>query len=166
MARTRVFQNRLGYALSIATLSICAILHLATFLGTVPPIWIVPAFCMLGLTIICANTVRPKRGSRWFTDNFVYAGCALLVYAAFTFVYVHKTTGGATGVEIVSGHYVSTYKSHIIGSATEREYREFPSLETRVLSAWFAMMAAFCWATGSVGKGFRSSVGRHRRFRR
>jgi len=58
---------------------------------------------MLGLTIICANTVRPKRGSRWFTDNFVYAGCALLVYATFTFVYVYKTTGGATGVEIVSG---------------------------------------------------------------
>lgn len=144
MARTQVFQSRLGYAASIATLSVCAVLHLASFLGTVYPIWIVPAFCLLGVTLICANAVRPKRGSRWFANKFLYAGCALLVYAALTFVYIQKKTGGATGVEIVNGQYVSTYKSHIIGPATEREYREFPSLETRILSAWFAMMAAFC----------------------
>lgn len=144
MTPTKVFQDRLGYALSIATLSVCAVLHLATFLWTVPPVWIVPAFCLLGLTIVCANAVRPARGRRWFTNPFVYAGCVLLVYAACTFLYLHKTTGGATGVEVVNGHYVSTYKSHIIGPATEREYREFPTLETRVLSAWFAMMAAFC----------------------
>jgi len=156
MARTQVFQNRLGFALSIATLSVCAILHLATFLGTVPPIWIVPAFCLLGLTIILANMVRPKRGSRWFTNGFVYAGWVLLVYAVLTFVYVYKTTRGATGVEIINGQYVSTYKSHITGPATEREYREFPSLETRVLSAWFAMMAAFC-ATRFTAAGDHSS---------
>ena len=71
-------------------------------------------------------------------------GWILLIYAIGCFVYDYKTTGGATSVAIVDGQYVSMQKEHVIRAITENEYRMFPNLWTRVMSAWIAMMAVFC----------------------
>ncbi len=70
-------------------------------------------------------------------------GFMLLVYAVLTFVYFYRTTGGASSVTIVDGQYVSMSKSRIIRTITEHEYRMFPNLWTRVMSAWIGMMAVF-----------------------
>jgi len=47
-------------------------------------------------------------------------------------------------VAIVDGQYVSKYKDQVIRVITKNEYRMFPNLWTRVMSAWIAMMAVFC----------------------
>jgi hypothetical protein len=77
-------------------------------------------------------------------DIVSLVGFGLLVYAIFLFVYFYKTTGGASSVDVVDGQYVSKNKDHVIRTLTEQEYRAFPNLWTRVMSAWLAMMAVFC----------------------
>jgi len=49
-----------------------------------------------------------------------------------------------SSVAVVDGRYVSMYKEHVIRNISEQEYRMFPNLWTRVMSAWMAMMAVFC----------------------
>lgn len=61
-------------------------------------------------------------------------------------------TGGASSVRVVNGQYVSMYKSQIIRTITENEYRMFRTLRTRVMTAWTATMAVFGIAGLSVNR--------------
>jgi hypothetical protein len=93
-------------------------------------------------------------------------GCVLFVRAALTFVYDYKTTEGASCESIINGQCVSTYwSSHITRTITEREYRTFPNLWTRVMSVGMGMMAVFILTqfTGMNGPGNSSAVGGTRR---
>lgn len=75
----------------------------------------------------------------------------LIVYAVLTIVYFYRTTGGASSVGLVDGQYVAMYKTRVIKMITEREYRLYPSLWTRVMSAWIGMMA-WCMLTYAPGR--------------
>ena len=68
----------------------------------------------------------------------------LLVYAIFVFVHFYKSSGGASSVGIVEGQYVYMSKSTVIRPISEQEYKMFPTQVARIMSAWLAMMAAFC----------------------
>jgi hypothetical protein len=136
--------DKLGLALCVAAAVICLVLHTATFLTIVSLIWIVPPFLLVAAAVLCSRAVdaRPRFAFRF--DRLAMLGWFLLVYAICTFVYDYKTTGGATSVAIVNGEYVSKYKDQVIRVITDNEYRMFPNLWTRVMSAWIAMMAIFC----------------------
>jgi hypothetical protein len=60
-----------------------------------------------------------------------------------TRIYFYRTTDGASSVSVVNGQYVSKYKDHILRIITEQEYRMFPNLWARVMSAWIGMTAVF-----------------------
>jgi hypothetical protein len=142
--------NSLGFTLSIAAAAVCAALHVATFVVGVPGLLIPPPFFLLFGAIICARATQPFTGlSNWYrasvpTGNYAILGWILLGYSVVNFVYLYRSTGGASSVGIVDGQYVSMYKDHIIQTITEREYKMFPTLVVRVMSSWLAMMAVFC----------------------
>lgn len=136
--------DRLGFTFSVSAAAICAVLHIATFLTIVSFVWIIPAFLLVAAAVLCSNAVKPKRIFARPADRVAIFGFGLLLYSVFTFLYDYKTTAGATSVNIVDGHYVSMYKDHVIKAITHDEYRMFPNLWTRVMSAWIAMMAVFC----------------------
>ena len=92
------------------------------------------------------------------SDKVALLGWVLLVYAVLTFVYFYRTTGGASSVGIVDGQYVSKYKDHVIRVITYDEYRMFPNLWTRVMSAWIGMMAVFCSKSFTLPRMFRSDL--------
>lgn len=71
------------------------------------------------------------------------AGWGLLVYAILLFVHFYRSTGGASSVGIVEGHYVYMSKETVIRPISEGEYRMFPTQVVRIMSAWLAMMAMF-----------------------
>ena len=73
-------------------------------------------------------------------------GIVLLTYAIGQFIYFYKTSGGASGVAVHHGEYVSMYKEHTIRVISKEEYLFFPTLWTRVMSAWLGMMTALLWA--------------------
>jgi hypothetical protein len=143
MIEMRSMLHQIGFALCIGTTAICAVLHVATFLTIVPLNWIVlPVFLILG-AVICARRVALL--SRFSLHRkLTPLGCALIVYAVLTFGYFYQTTGGASSVGIVDGQYVSKYQGRVIRIVTEREYKCFPNLWTRVMSAWIGMTAVFC----------------------
>lgn len=93
--------------------------------------------------VLCAKTVESDLRFRRPSGTLGWLGIALLAYAVLTFVYSYRTTGGASSVDIVNGQYVSMYTDRILRTITEREYRLFPNLWVRVMSAWMAMMAVF-----------------------
>jgi hypothetical protein len=147
MMEVRGVLNRLGFVLCIGTAAICTVLHVATFLTILPPVWVLPPFLLMAGAVICANAVQSRPRRLRFTlptSKLALLGCGLLVYAVLTFAYFYKTTGGASGVGIVDGHYVSQYKGRVIRTITEYEYRMLPNLWTRVMSAWIGMMSVFC----------------------
>jgi uncharacterized membrane protein len=139
----RGFLGRLGLALCIAAGAICALLHVATFITMVPPVWVLPSFALLFGAVLCAQAAKAERRFKSPARNWTLFGFALFVYAVLTFVYFYRTTGGASSVNIVDGQYVSMYKGRIIRTITEHEYRMIPNLWTRVMSAWISMMAFF-----------------------
>jgi hypothetical protein len=94
--------------------------------------------------VLCSQAVEPRPRVDLRADKGAFLGWVLLIYAVLTFVYYYKTTGGASSVGIVDGQYVSKYKDHVIRAITGREYRMFPNLWARVMSAWLAMGAVFC----------------------
>jgi hypothetical protein len=111
-----------------------------SFVGIISLIWLVPPFILLaGLGVVQPRLRLPIR-----MDTVSLVGFGLLACSILLFIYFCKTTGGASSVAVVDGHYVSMYKEHVIRNITEREYRMFPNLWTRVMSAWLAMMAVFC----------------------
>jgi hypothetical protein len=107
-------------------------------------LWTFPAVFIMVAAIVWAKPVEQKtafRSHAWNAPSSVkVVGVVLLVYAILTFVYFYRTTGGASSVEIVDGRFVSMYKGQVI-RISEREYRMFPNLWTRVMSAWIGMMS-------------------------
>lgn len=75
------------------------------------------------------------------------------MYALLTFVYVLKVTDVATSVEKIDGAYFAKHKNRIIRAVTEYEYRWYPSLWVRVLSAWVGAAATLSF------EGFRARRG-------
>jgi hypothetical protein len=143
LKKVRGFVDRLGVALCIASAALCAVLHIATFMTTVSFLWLVPPFFLMFGAVLCAKAVEGDVRFRTPSGKLGWFGLVLLVYAALTFVYFYRTTGGASSVSIVNGGYVSMYKSRIIRTITEQEYRMFPNLWIRVMTAWIAMMSIF-----------------------
>jgi hypothetical protein len=151
--------NRLGLALCVGAAAICLVLHVATFLTIVSLIWIVPPFLLVAGAVLCSKAVEPKPRFSLRFDKVAALGWVLLIYSICTFVYDYKTTGGATSVGIVDGQYVSKYKDHVIRIITADEYKMFPNLWTRVMSAWIAMMAVFCAKSFVLPQRPRSDAG-------
>jgi hypothetical protein len=109
----------------------------------VPFLWLLPPFFLMAGAVLCAKAVESDVGFRKPSGTLGWLGLVLLVYAVLTFVHDYRTTGGASSVGIVNGEYVSMYKTRILRTITEQEYRMFPNLWVRVMSAWIAMMAVF-----------------------
>jgi hypothetical protein len=155
---TKSALDKLGLVLCVAASVICLVVHVATFLAIVSLIWILPPFFLIAGAVLCSRAVDPRPRFALHFDKVTVVGWVLLIYAVCTFVYDYKTTGGATSVAIVDGQYVSKYKDHVIRVITENEYRMFPNLWTRVMSAWIAMMAVFCTTSftlpGNLRRGF------------
>jgi hypothetical protein len=102
------------------------------------------ADCPLGCTfiaILCLQRFQVRAAT--YNRELAWLGFALLVYSLAMFYLFYRTTGGASSVAIVNGGYVAKYKDHVIRAITESEYRGFPNLWIRVISAWLAMMATF-----------------------
>lgn len=138
--------GRLGLTLCISTVGLCAALHLATFITIVAFLWLLPPFFLMFGAVLCAGAVESDTRFRRPSGILAWLGLVLLVYAVLTFVYFYRTTGGASSVSIVNGEYVSMYKARILRTITEQEYRMFPNLWVRVMSAWMAMIAVFALA--------------------
>lgn len=161
--------DKLGFALCALALAICIVVHVGSFVGVVSLIWVIPPFILLAGAVLCSRVVQPRLRLPLRIDKVSLVGFGLLAYSILLFVYFYKTTGGASSVAVVDGQYVSMYKEHVIRSITEQEYRMFPNLWTRVMSAWLAMMAVFCsksftfpqWLKGMVATdGFRETTER------
>jgi hypothetical protein len=136
--------DKLGFALCALALAVCIVLHIGTFLGIISLILVIPPFFLIAGAILCSRAVEPRLRFPLRRDKVSLVGFGLFVYSILLFVYFYKTTGGASSVSIADGQYVSMYKDHVIRTITEQEYRMFPNLWTRVMSAWMAMMAVFC----------------------
>jgi hypothetical protein len=139
----RSFLGKLGLALSITGGTVCAVLHLATFVTIVPLVWILIPFALLFCSVLCAQAFKTSLRYRRPTGKWTRLGLVMLVYAVLIFIYVYRTTGGVSSVSIVDGKYVAMNKDQIIRTLTESEYRMFPNLWMRVISAWIGMMAVF-----------------------
>jgi hypothetical protein len=139
----RRFVNGLGLAVCVGAAAICLVLHVATFLTIVSLLWIVPPFLLVAVAVVCSRAVEPRLRFTLPTDKVALVGWVLLIYGVLTFVYFYKTTGGATSVGVVDGQYVSKHKEQVIRVISYDEYRMFPNLWTRVMSAWIGMMAVF-----------------------
>ena len=136
-------EARLGLTLCLGTLGFCAVLHIATFITIVPFPWLLPPFVSMFGAVVCARAIESDLRFQRLSGTLGWRSVALLVYAVLTFIYFYTATGGASSVDIVNGQYVSMYKSRILRTITEQEFRMFPNLGVRVVSAWIAMMAAF-----------------------
>jgi hypothetical protein len=150
--------NGLGFALCVGAAAMCLVLHVATFLTIISLVWIVPPFLLVAGAVLCSKAVEPRPRLDLRADKVTLLGWVILIYAVLTFVYFYKTTGGASSVGIVDGQYVSQYKDHVIRVITEGEYRMFPNLLTRVMSAWIGMMAVFCARSFALPRIFRSEL--------
>jgi hypothetical protein len=126
------------------------------------PLILLPFF-LLGGAAICLRLVqgwklsdyrRYVRTQRFApTGKAATVGYVLLVYAILLFVHFYRSSGGASGVEIVGGQYAYMSKSTVIRPISELEYKMFPTQVARIMSAWLAMMAAFCLSSlGNDGK--------------
>lgn len=143
-----------GKALCFATAIACTLLHAATFTTIVPGLLIlVPFFLMMG-AVLCARLTQRWTLSAYLrrrpsvpTSKTAIAGWLLLAYAILLFVYFYRSSGGASSVGIVDGQYVYMYKETVIRPISESEYRMFPTQVVRIMSAWLAMMATFCFSS-------------------
>jgi len=148
--------NYFGLLLGVGAVGVCTSLHVATFFTILPPMWILPAFILSAGSIACSNAVQSRKLFVVPSRKSQILACVMVCYAAFTFIYFYKVTEGASGVAIIDGEYVYQYKSKAIRAITKDEYRMFPNLWTRVMTAWFGMIAASCIDTLRI-----SSNGRH-----
>ncbi|CAN5544930.1 hypothetical protein BH10ACI4_BH10ACI4_21120 [soil metagenome] len=125
----------------ILTFAICAVIHIATTVFDFPFIWVMPAMLPLALAILCSR-ITPRGVSFALPINFIEKlGFLLIAYSVILFIYQYRTTNGATGVETIDGQCVALYKSTIIKHLSTYECRHFPTLWTRVMSAWIAMFS-------------------------
>lgn len=144
MIDTKKTLNRFGLVLCAVAAILCFALHVATFLTELSPVWGVPALLILFGAVICASVGGSTQEVSRPLSKLEILGFVLLAYSVLTFVYFYRTTGGASSVNIVNGQYVSESKGHIIRTISAVEFRMFPNLWTRVMSAWIGMMAVFC----------------------
>ena len=135
--------RKLGLVLSLGIVITCVTVHIATFFTVLSLTWVLPSFVLLVGALLCVRAVHPKPRLGLSGDPFALTGWVLLVYAILTFVYFYRTTGGASSVGIVDGQYVSEYQGRIIRNITEAEYKMFPNLWTRVMTAWICMIGLF-----------------------
>jgi hypothetical protein len=148
----RMKRRNLGLVLSLMSVGLCALLHVATFITAVPFQLLLVSFALLGGAILCERRVRgaPYRSNShriWVSGparKEALVGFALLVYAVILFVLLYSATGGASGVGMVDGQYDYLSKGHVIRSITEQEFRMFPTQVVRIMSVWLGMMATFC----------------------
>jgi hypothetical protein len=137
----RRFFQRVGFAFIIAAAGISILLHIATFVTAVPPVWLLPSFGLVFGGVACSKPAGGHPPLVLPSPRTGLLSIVLFAYAALTFVYVYRMTGGATSVKILDGQYVSMYQDRVISTISEHEYRWFPSLWTRVMSAWLGMVA-------------------------
>jgi hypothetical protein len=154
--------DKLGLALCALALAICIVVHVASFVGVISLFWVVPPFILLAGAVLCSRVVQPRLRLPLRIDTLSLVGFGLLAYSIILFVYFYKTTGGASSVAVLDGRYVSTYKEHVIRNISEQEYRMFPNLWTRVMSAWLAMMAVFCSKSFTFPQWLKGIVARDR----
>jgi len=154
----RQFPGKLGFAFSITGAAIGLFLHVAMFFTTIPLPWILVPFALLFAAVGCGQAVKAGRRYQKPARNWKLFGYAALGYAVLTFVYFYRTMGGASGVSIVDGRYVSMYQDRILSTITETQYRMFPILLSRVMSAWIGM-TAFFYLTQSPAMGDRGRSG-------
>ncbi len=144
LTETKSTLNRIGVALCLLAGIVCFVLHTATFLTQLSPMWAVPIFFIILGAVVCAKAVGFTTEISLPLTKLEIVGFVLLVYSVFTFIYFYRATGGASSVDVVNGQYVSESKGHIIRAINAFEFRMFPNLWTRVMSAWLGMMAVFC----------------------
>jgi hypothetical protein len=137
-------RRNLGIAFGFAAVFVCAVLHVASFLMVLPRLSILVPVPFLAGAILCASPPIGWRNPPAARSAATVLGWILLIYAVLLFVLLHKTTGGATNVEIVHGQYAYMSKDIVIRPITEVEYKMFPTRVTRLVSAWMGMMATFC----------------------
>jgi hypothetical protein len=130
-----------SFALSSAAACFCFILHLATFFWNVSPVWILPPFALLFVSIICGKAVGQQTALWARSESLRRVSFIPLVYGIALFIYFLLRTGDSTGVSIQDGHYVSLAKGHTPRPISELEYKFFPTLWTRVMSAWMGACA-------------------------
>ena len=152
--------QQIGAILCIVALVFCAVSHVTSFfcdrligsLASVLTCLFIPAFVCLFAAGLCQwatgkhrgrarNSARDIQSSTKFLQRL---GFLLLAYAVLLLIWEYRTTGGATDAAILHGQYVYTYKSQVIRAITEREYRLFPILVARVMSAWIGAMSVWC----------------------
>ena len=136
------FFERLGFAFCIAAGAICVVLHVATFVTVVPRMWIFLPFAFIFGALLCSKAGGSDRRFGRPNTRAGLLAVALFLYAVLTFVYVYRTTGGASSVSMLDGKYVAMDKSHVIRTISIQEYQMFPNLWARVMSAWIGMMSA------------------------
>ena len=150
--------DKFGFALCVLALGICIVVHVGSFVGIISLIWVIPPFILMAGAVLCSRVVQPRLRLPIRMDRVSLVGFGLLAYSILLFIYFYKTTGGASSVAVVGGRYVSMYKEHVIRNITEQEYRMFPNLWTRVMSAWMAMMAVFCSKSFTFPEWLKSRV--------
>ena len=74
----RGFRKRLGLALCIAGGAISAVLHVATFITMVPPLWVIAPFAMLFGGILCVQAVQSEPQFAMRVRNWRLFGFALI----------------------------------------------------------------------------------------
>lgn len=147
-------RERFAIYYCIGVASLCAALHLATFLTFVPFWVLLPGFLLLAVCAILLNAAIFRRGffrnarvtfiaPRGTVANISWA---LFLYALLLFAWVYRATGGANGLTIFNGHYVAMNKSHILQTLTLRQYRMYETWWVRTLSAWYVACALLCTA--------------------
>jgi hypothetical protein len=124
--------RNLGLTLSIGSASLCAVVHLLTFVIHTSNTLFLAAF-VIGLVllfgaVLCLRITR--NGWRSPSDTMALippitkvsvVGCVLLLYSIFLFVSFYRATGGATAVGIVDGQYMYLNKGKIIRPITKEE---------------------------------------------
>jgi hypothetical protein len=112
--KVRSFLRRLEVALCIASGAICAVLHVATFITTVPMTALLLPFALLVAAVLSAQAA--SAGRHFKTRNWKLLGYVLFIYSVVMIVYDYRTTGGSSGVEMVGGN---TFQP--IGTVTRSE---------------------------------------------
>ena len=133
---------RIGLASSIAAVATCAAVHVATFVTIVPPAWGLALVAVMIGVLVFSNAVDSQRPFKKIPRRWLPHLCALTVYAIGWFMYYYRVTGGSTGESFLNGQYVAMNGDRVLRVITEQEFRMYPNLWTRVMSAWIGAGAA------------------------
>jgi hypothetical protein len=142
---------RIGRASSIAAVAMCAAVHVATFVTVVPPAWGLALVAVMIGVLVLTNAVDTQRPFKKIPRRWLPHLIALTVYAMGWFLHYYRVTGGSTGESILNGQHVAMNGDRVLRVITEQEFRMFPTLWTRVMSAWIGAGAAAI-LTGFAGR--------------